>query len=317
MFPPMLDDKPRLEAVTERDIDILLMEEFEGGSGFLDWFVSVTVGWPLAGFDVLGAWHSVSTDIGESDLLVLAHRPGRERLALLIENKVDAPPQPEQSRRYLRRGEAGLKDGEWQQFATCIVAPQRYLGAAANAEGYQYPVSYEDIAEWMRANLPPGRRTEFRLRLILAAIEQQRRGYSPKIDPVVTRFFSEYWELAENLFPELRFSQSGARPAESTWAEFRPARLPKGRQILHKVHNGCVDLQLSGCGLHVDELTALNAALLRDGLEFARAARSAALRVAVPKMDVRGDFSTQREAALTALKAAYKLASLMHLVRTE
>jgi hypothetical protein len=314
---PMLDDTPRLEAVTERDIDLLLMEEFESGSGFLEWFVTMTARWPLDGLDLLGAWHSVSHNEGESDLLVLACRPDQERLALLIENKIDAPPQPEQAVRYERRGQSGTTDGIWNRFTTCIVAPQRYLGAAANAAGYQTRVSYEDIADWMRANLPPGRRTEFKSNLVLGAIEQQRRGYSPKIDPAVTRFFTEYWELGESLFPELHFCHSGARPTDSTWAEFRPTTLPKSQKILHKVPNGFVDLQFSGLGSRVEELNELNAALCAEGVKFVQATKSAALRVEVPKMNVREDFSSQRDAALAALKAAYKLLFLMPLLRTQ
>ena len=313
----MLEEKPHLEAVTERDIDLLLMEEFESGSGFLEWFVTKTARWPLDGLDLLGAWHSLSTSDGESDLLVLAFRPDQERLALLIENKIDAPPQPEQAVRYERRGLVGVADGIWKQFVTCIVAPERYLGAAVNSVGYQTRVSYEEIAEWMRANLPLGRRTEFKRNLIVAAIEQQRRGYSPKMDPAVTRFFTEYWELAESLFPELQFCHSGVRPANSTWAEFRPTALPEGRQIVHKVPNGYVDLQFSGLGSRVEELNVLNGAVCLDGLKFAPATKSAALRVDVPKMDVREEFSSQREAALAALKAAYKLLSIMPLVRTQ
>lgn len=317
MFRFMFDDKPRLEAVTERDIDIVLMEEFESGSGFLEWFVSMTVRWNLDGLQLVGAWHSVSNEHGESDIVVRANRSDGQRLALLIENKVDAPPQPEQAMRYERRGRAGVTAGDWQEFGTCIVAPKRYLDAATNAAGYQTRMCYEDITEWMRANLPPGRRTEFKCDLILAAIDQQRRGYSPKIDPVVTRFFTEYWEMAESIFPELQFVHSGARPADSTRAEFRPAELRKDTQIFHKILRGCVDLQVSGCGSRIEELSVLNAALLHGGLKFAQATKSAALRIDVPQMDVREDFTSQHDAALAALKAAYKLASLMHLVRTE
>jgi len=311
------DDTPKLEAIAERDIDLLLMEEFESGSGFLEWFIAVTARWPTDGLETLGAWHSVSNEHGESDVLVLAHDPGGKRLALLIENKVDAPPQLEQAQRYERRGALGVEAGVWQQFATCIVAPQRYLGAAANASGYQTRVSYEDIAEWMRGNLPPGRRTEFKRHLILAAIEQQRRGYSPKLDAVVTRFFTDYWELAESLFPELHFSHSGPRPSGSTWAELRPPALPKGRSIMHKVMEGFVDLQFAGLGERVDELIRLNPLLLRDGVNFVRATKSAALRIQVPPMDVREDFAARRESAMTALKAALKLLTLSPLVVVE
>ena len=311
------DDLPKLEAIAERDIDLLLMEEFESGSGFLEWFIGVTARWPTEGLEVLGAWHSVSNEHGESDVLVLVGEPGGGRLALLIENKVDAPPQPEQAQRYERRGSAGVEAGIWQRFATCIVAPQRYLGAAANAAGYQTRVSYEDVAEWMRGNLPPGRRTEFKRHLILAAIEQQRRGYAPKLDAVVTRFFTDYWELAESLFPELHFSNSGPRPAGSTWAEFRPPTLPKGRSIMHKVTEGYVDLQFAGLGGRVEELSALNPLLLRDGVNFVRATKSAALRIQVPPMDVQEDFAAHRVSAMAALKAALKLLTLSPLVVIE
>jgi hypothetical protein len=105
-----LGDKPRLEAITERDIDVLLMEEFESESGFLEWFVGLTARWSLDELNLRDVWHSLSNEHGESDLLVLAGRTDGERLALLIENKVDAPPQPEQAARYRRRGEIGLAD---------------------------------------------------------------------------------------------------------------------------------------------------------------------------------------------------------------
>jgi len=311
------DDTPKLEAIAERDIDLLLMEEFESGSGFLEWFIGVTVRWPTEGLEALGAWHSVSNEYGESDVLVLASEPGGGRIALLIENKVDAPPQREQAQRYERRGVVGVEAGIWQRFATCIVAPQRYLGAAANAAGYQTQVSYEDIAAWMRDNLPPGRRTEFKRHLILGAIEQQRRGYAPKLDVVVTRFFTDYWELAESLFPELHFCHSGPRPSGSVWAELRPPTLAKGRSIVHKVIEGYVDLQFTGLGERVQDLIRLNPLLMREDVTFARATKSAALRVSVPSMDVREDFSAQRESALAALKAGLKLLTLSPLVVIE
>lgn len=106
---------------------------------------------------------------------------------------MNAPPQPEQATRYERRGLAGVEEGRWGRFATCLVAPARYLGGAANAAGYQTQVSYEAIVEWMRGNLPAGRRTNFKCQLILNAIEQQRRRPSPKPDPTATRFFTAYW----------------------------------------------------------------------------------------------------------------------------
>lgn len=59
----------------------------------------------------------------------------------------------------------------------------------------------------------------------------------------------------------------------------------------------------------------LNADLCLDGLKFSRAMKSAALRVEGRRMNVREDFSAQRDAALAALKAAYKLSWISPLLR--
>jgi hypothetical protein len=307
---------PKLEAISERDIDLLLIEEFESEGGFLEWFIGMTARWPAGDLTACGAWHSVSNEHGESDVVVIADEPGGRRLALLIENKIDAPPQPEQAQRYERRGELGVEAGDWHQFKTCIVAPKRYLDAAANAGGYQTSVSYEDVADWMKGRLPDGRRFQFKRHLIESAIEQQRRGYSPKLDAIVTRFFNDYWELAESLFAELNLCNSGPRPSGSTWAEFRPPGLPKGRSIMHKAPEGYVDLQLAGYGDRVAELSERNPLLLGGGMAFVRATKSAALRIKVPPLDVREDFASQRDGAMIALKAALKLLTLSPLVVT-
>jgi hypothetical protein len=198
-----------------------------------------------------------------------------------------------------------------------LVAPARYLGTSANAAGYDATVSYEDIAKWMNANLPPGRRTEFKRKLVLGAIEQQRRGYSPKVDPVITRFFTEYWEFSKSLFPELAFSGRPERPAGSTWADFRPASLPKGHSIKHKVLEGYVDLEIAGLGTRVEDLNRLNPGLTKTGLQFVRTQKSASLRAEVPKVDPREDFTSQRESILLALKSAFRLMSLAHVIHTE
>jgi hypothetical protein len=163
--------------------------------------------------------------------------------------------------------------------------------------------------------MPAGPRADFKGHLLLGAIEQQRRGYSPKVDPVITRFFTEYWEFSESLFSELRFSHVPSRPAGSTWAEFYPQSLPKDRKIIHKVPEGCVDLQIAGLGVRVEDLNQLNPALTETGLQFVRTQKSASLRAMAQKMNPREDFTSQRESALLALKYAFRLMSLAHLIR--
>src|SRR5262245_25450683 len=97
----------RLESVDERDIDLLLLEELEVSEPFRRWFwSSCGLGYPEH-CAMAGVWHSIShPKFGESDLIVLVCDGAGPATALLVENKVDAPPQPDQATRYRRRGEA-------------------------------------------------------------------------------------------------------------------------------------------------------------------------------------------------------------------
>jgi len=66
----------------------------------------------------------------ESDLVVLFADGAGNRIALLIENKIDAMAQPEQGGRYRLRGRVGIdgiEDGSWKIFPTFTTATQAYL----------------------------------------------------------------------------------------------------------------------------------------------------------------------------------------------
>jgi len=89
-----------LASVAERDIDLLLMEEFHASKKFVKWFCR-EVG--LYGISPADAWHSVSDTDGESDLLVRVLRD-EQRIGILIENKIAAPEQDRQAERYHIRG---------------------------------------------------------------------------------------------------------------------------------------------------------------------------------------------------------------------
>ena len=91
-----------LVSVQERDIDLLLMEEFHADPAFVTWFSGMC---GLEDTSFMGAWHSVTGANGETDLLVLV-RANDRRVAILIENKVAAAEQPSQDQRYLQRGAA-------------------------------------------------------------------------------------------------------------------------------------------------------------------------------------------------------------------
>ena len=305
----------RLEAVTERDIDMLLFEELTVNSFFAQWFVKKVR--PAMEIETASTsvWHSLTDpELGESDLVLIVKAAGATH-AILVENKVDAGPQPAQAERYRKRGTAGVNVGRWASFASCLVAPAKYLISDRNTNGYDAVVSYEEMQDCIRRSVNDPARRNFKEFILTEAIEQNRRGYVARADAQVTRFFTEYWEFVEGVFPELKFSHVPSRPSGSTWAEFRPSQIQKGRMIRHKVTEGFVDLQIPDCGARVDELNALNQHLCSDSLSFVQTAKSASLRFEVPRMDVRGEFQSQQTIALAAMKAAFLLMTFEKMIQ--
>ena len=136
-----LDGINKIKSLKENDIDMLLLKEFNVNSEFSSWFLSTTFSKRKAS-DCIGAWHSVSDpELGESDLIVLY----QDGFAILIENKIDAPVQPEQGNRYIERGGKGVDEGMWGSFGTCMVAPERYLQRKKDSEVYDSILSYEAL----------------------------------------------------------------------------------------------------------------------------------------------------------------------------
>jgi hypothetical protein len=239
MDPFGLEEINRIKSVSERDIDILLLEEFNSNPEFGFWFLS-TLFPKEEESECMGAWHSVTdSKLGESDLIIL-YESG---LAILIENKIDAPVQPQQAFRYIERGEKGIKENLWKSFETCMVAPNEYLEKEIDAKKYSATLSYERIDEWFsKIN---NQRVDFKRMMLNEAIEQKRRGYSPETDENVTEFWKSYWEYCKENYPELEMKDPKSKPAHSDWPRFTPSSLGiSGAVIIHKLHLGFADLSL-------------------------------------------------------------------------
>jgi hypothetical protein len=155
-----------LAPVDERDVDLLLLEEFHVSDEFVAWFCSEL---SLSGAVPSAAWHSVSDTDGESDLLLRVLREGR-RLGVFIENKVSAPEQDWQSERYHLRAKRAVEQHKLDEYLTVICAPRAYLEALPKDSSYQHRVPYERIADWFGGQL--GRRAAYRRLVMLEAIER-------------------------------------------------------------------------------------------------------------------------------------------------
>jgi hypothetical protein len=306
-----MQDEQFIECVAERDIDLLLLEELHVSVAFRSWLLGQTFGQDVCCARFLGAWHSVShPTLGESDLLLLFADTRGNSTALLIENKIDAPPQLEQAARYRLRGQAGLNHGSWTKFRTCIIAPQAYLGGIGDVGAYEVRLSYELIRDWFQQAGAKDERSTYKARIVQEAIEQNRRGYRPTPHAAVTQFWSDYWHLACAEFPQLQLKQPDQTPAESDWPQFRNSELGPGRRIVHKLADGVVDLEIGSAGAIVEQIAARNAEVVKGELEVVRTGKSASVRLRVPKVDRFGDLSSQLSAVRAGLSAASRLLAL-------
>ncbi len=145
-----------LDSVRERDLDVLLAAHLTASEAFRA-FVLRACG-EASPHTLLGCRVSVATDTGETDLLLLVRldgpvggEAGQRRLALMLENKINAAFQPEQAARYHRRGEQGILVGGWDFYRTCLVAPKAYIAAVPEEDGWDSRLTLEEIAEWARA----------------------------------------------------------------------------------------------------------------------------------------------------------------------
>ncbi|SFR52669.1 PD-(D/E)XK nuclease family protein [Thiomicrospira sp. ALE5] len=291
-----MKDQNKFSYLTERDIDLLLLEEFNVSQSLSQWLYCRVFGTRKEVPRCMGTWHSVTdSQFGESDLVVLYENCE----AILIENKIDAPAQPEQAARYRLRGKAGAEMGNWLAFKICIIAPMRYLDHNSEAQLYDIGISYEEIKE--RLDLEGTARSSYRAKVFEEAIQQNRRGYSPIANDRVTRFWYQYWELASDEFPALEMKRPGIKPAKSDWPEFRPSLLGKNLTIVHKMAQGYVDLQVSGASEHIEEI---RSQINTSDYEVVAAGKSAAIRFNTPKVDRFDDFEIQRTKVMSALEWA-------------
>lgn len=287
-----------LETVAERDIDLLLMEEFQCDDRFGSWFCSLL---GLTEVQPGGAWHSVSDADGETDLLFRVSVDGR-RVGILIENKIAAPEQDRQAERYHLRGVRSREAGKFDEYLTVMCAPRRYLDGLSDESAYQHSVSYEEVAGWFEAQ--DGRRAVWRARILREAIERGRRGYTMQVSAVHTAFHLAYWEHLRRHHPRIFMAKPKSKGPGSTWIIMSGHDFPKGVKLNHKLDQRVMELGFDRRRIEEIQEAAHD---LPSEVSAVQKGGTASLSVGVPVIEIGTDFSAQVDAIERALAAAYLL----------
>jgi len=309
----MTETQPSIEftvaGVCERDIDLLLLEEFVASPDFVEWFARAAgLDWP-GELRLVRAGRGVTQSMGESDLELVVAAAADFRAVLLVENKIDASFQPDQAARYHQRARDYVDRGAARACRTVLVAPHRYLGGQPADKGFDAWLSYEQIGRWLEDVDLHGRRRRFRRYLLAEAVTKATHGYQPEADAAVTAFWHDYWRLATVEAPGLGVPDPCGRPATSSFVYMHPGDLPPGVRLVHKLAHGRVDLQFAGLGRRLAELHRRYGPLLAEGLSIRRAGESAVIRRPVPPLNPGAPFAPQTAAARTGLHAASELLS--------
>ena len=291
--------------ITERDMDMLFLEEFAGSGEFLKIFTE------KAGITgaVVKSLYSSKTDIqlGESDITVVLEC-GEKRTALLIEDKIDAIAMKNQADRYYQRGDKGISDGEYDQFYVFIVAPQKYLDLNSEAQKYQFQIPYERILDYFKRVDDP--RAAFKIHQIIQAIEKQKHGYQVKKDNAVTEFWNRYDEYQKTNYPDLKpYYKKGDKGPNAAWPRFNTEF--DGLFMYHKTNFGYVDLTFDRCAGKIVAISEIITGHLgnyhKEGYSLHKTGKSAALRLHVPVLDMQGSFEEQKESIDECFKAIQKM----------
>jgi hypothetical protein len=194
-------------SVQERDIDLLLIEQLHVRRAFADWLSERL---DLSGAVVETARHSVYREHGETDVLVIV-KFGAERVAVMIEDKIGSPRQPDQCERYHKRGKILCEEGAVSRYETVLCAPERYLAGVPEDERWDHRVSFEEMGQSLQGATYPG--WEWRHAILLAAISRQARAREADnranhaYDPVIAPLKTAYREFVQVRYPQLQASR--------------------------------------------------------------------------------------------------------------
>lgn len=298
----------QFDSVYERDMDLLFMRKIAQDKGFVRRFFLgfqdlADKGYDKAEFIVEKVAHSVVTEDGESDIEAVLSISGT-RIALLIEDKIDAVAMPDQATRYSQRGQKAVERGDYDEFYVFIIAPMDYLKSNAEAKKYAHSIPYEDIL----ASMEDG----FEKAMIGYALSDANNVRLPR-STVVTQFWDRLYDYLDEFYPDV-FRVHGHRGLERSgqagqWISIMCGK-PYGIQI--KSDRGYVDLEIGGHAEKFAQFSADNRALIDERRLFVRAAsKSLAIRKYVGTIDFTQPFESQTQALKTALDAAKELQDLI------
>lgn len=288
------------ERVSERDIDLFIINKFMNDDKFKEIFLRKI---KKEKFEVVSCIHSYKDNDGESDITIILSN-SEEKIALLIEDKINAIAMPNQRKRYDYRGDNGIKEGKYNEYYVFIIAPKEYLISNTEAKKYKNQISYEEILEFINDSDKYGKA------LLKNALEEKKKGYIIQEDINVTKFWEEYYKYVDINYKELNIRKySGARGSNAWWPGFQTP--VKYIWINHKSDRGFIDLSFPGVGEYYNEISNILEGKLDEDMSIVRTNKSMSIRIKVPIVRFNENFEKYTNEMKICLDSVVRLQNLL------
>lgn len=306
----------RFNGVSERDMDLLFLEEFAVNQNFLNLFTRKIAGREFSGYKIVSEEVSyVDAALGESDLTVILEKSGY-RIGLLIEDKINAVAQPRQYERYVERGNKGVQDKLFDEFFVFLVAPAEYIADNESALKYPLKVQYEECRDLLKSY--DDIRSRLKCQQVTEAIELGHRPYTKIVDATSTTFWANYVRYMQSRYPDIELkSRIKEKSKNGDWPTYKTSLDMKEVYIHHKmkmkgVEYSNIDLTFTGLAEHREQLKELLKEMLGEWYDsrfgMHKAGKSAVLRLVAPKsLDWQAPFEEQTDTVTEHLNLVSKL----------
>ena len=284
--------------IQERDMDLMFMECLLTDAGFLRLFLNKA---KIEGstVEVLNvALSETDPEYGESDITVLLSVDGK-KIALLIEDKINAPAMPEQCARYSKRANKAKSKGKYDDYSVFIICPEAYYDANSEAKKYAHFITYEDCINHFSAKTDT--LSKIRCAQLRQALSKRPDG-TVEPNPAAIAFFAKYREYMTS--HDYHLDLRNKKDSNGWWPHYGTTF--GNAYIYHKVSDGVVDLTFPNGAENVSTLKLAAIWLNAHGMPNVQALQTgnaAALRIRVPVLDQHKPFE---EADINDVETCFK-----------
>lgn len=281
----------KLDSVRERDMDLFLMTALSSDKGFADLFISRSKVIPDNSSIINIELSRTELELGESDVTVIVESDNK-KYCILIEDKIDAIAMPDQHGRYIKRGNKGIKAGEYDAFDVFIFCPQKYYEANSEAKLYENVLTYEEALEYFSAN--SSAISKVWIQVLSQALNKAKKVTEVTLNEKANSFTIEYKQYIKKHYPEIDIRTSDN--ANGYWLHI--GTMYDNLYIMHKIPQGYVDLTIPNKAEMLDKVYYI-AEWLRNNTNLKITSevtgKAAALRIYVPILNMQLPFSDVNE----------------------